>query len=95
MALRIPRWVGLFVWPVVLGAVHIILPVGLSRSGRRRGWRQHRRPRPGVSNLVGLVPLCAGSALVTCALARHYTNAPDKGWAVSRKHPRPRRMDSA
>jgi protein-S-isoprenylcysteine O-methyltransferase Ste14 len=85
MAVRVPRWVGLFVWPVLLGAVHVAVPIALSRSGRRRGWRQHGRPRPGPPNLVGLVPLCSGGALVTWALARHYTTAPDKSWTINHK----------
>lgn len=85
VAWRIPRWVGLLVWPALLGAVHVGVPVGLARSGRRRGWRNRGRPRPGTPNLVGLVPLCAGSALVSWSLARHYTNAPGKSWAISRR----------
>lgn len=72
------------VWPVQLGLVHAFLPIGLSRSSRRRGWRNGDRPRPGAPNLVGLIPLGAGGALVVWALARHYTRAPDKSWAVSR-----------
>jgi protein-S-isoprenylcysteine O-methyltransferase Ste14 len=74
----------LVVWPVQLGIVHISVPVGLSRSGRRRGWRHRGRPRPGPANLVGLLPLCAGGALIVSALARHYTRAPDKSWTISR-----------
>lgn len=72
------------VWPVQLGIVHVWLPTGLSRSGRRRGWRGGGRPRPGAQNLVGLVPLGAGAALVTWSLARHYTRAPGGAWTVTR-----------
>jgi hypothetical protein len=79
---RLPRWVGLLAWLVVLGTVHVSVPVGLSRSGRRWGWRGGRRPA--APNLVGLVPLCAGGALLSSALARHYAKAPGKSWAINR-----------
>jgi protein-S-isoprenylcysteine O-methyltransferase Ste14 len=84
MALRVPRWVGLVVWPVLLGAVHVGVPVGLARSGRRRGWHDDGW-RPGALNLVGVGPLCAGCALVSWSLARHYTNAPGRAWEINRK----------
>ena len=81
MPRRIPRWVGLVVWPVLLGAFHIVLPLELSRLGRRRGWG-NRRAGPGTANLVGVVPLVAGAALVGWALSEHYRAAPDRRWAI-------------
>ena len=83
MSRRIPRWVALFVWPVLLGAVHAALPFELSRLGRRHGWR-NGRGRPGPANVVGLVPLVAGAALLSWALGEHYRAAPDKSWAIKR-----------
>lgn len=83
MPRRIPRWVALLVWPVLLGTVHLGVPIELSRLGPRHGWR-NGRGRPGATNLVGLVPLAAGAALVTWALAEHYAAAPDKSWAIKR-----------
>jgi Phospholipid methyltransferase len=55
-------------------------PIG----GRRRGWHNRPQPRPGPLNLVGLVPISAGGALIVWALARHYTQAPDKSWRITR-----------
>jgi protein-S-isoprenylcysteine O-methyltransferase Ste14 len=81
MPRRVPRWVALLAWPVLLGAVHVALPVELSRLGRRYGWRD-RGARPSATNLVGVVPLMAGAALVGWASAQHFAAAPDKGWAI-------------
>lgn len=80
---RVPRWAALIVWPVQLGVVHVGVPLELSRHGQRHGWR-NGGGRPGVTNLVGLVPLSAGAALVVWALAEHHAAAPPKGWAIKR-----------
>ena len=74
VARRIPRWVALVVWPAALGTVHVALPLALSRSGRRRH---------GPANVVGVVPLGAGTTFVLWALAGHYRSAPDGSWAVN------------
>src|SRR5918996_2196096 len=83
MPRRLPRWAGLIVWPVQLGTIHLAVPLELSRHGRRHGWR-NGGGRPSATNLVGLVPLAAGAALVAWALAEHYAAAPDKSWAIKR-----------
>lgn len=83
MAARIPRWAGLIVWPIQLGTVHVVAPLELSRFGRRHGWR-NGGGRPGATNLLGLLPLAAGAALVAWALAEHYVAAPGKSWAIKR-----------
>src|SRR5918996_1737427 len=83
MPRRLPRWAGLIVWPVQLGTIHLAVPLELSRHGRRHGWR-NGEARTSATNLVGLVPLAAGAALVVWALAEHYAAAPDKSWAIKR-----------
>ena len=54
-------------------------PLAISRLGRRHGWRNGR---PGPANLLGLVPLAAGAAVVTWAIVSHYDTAPDE-WRVT------------
>ncbi len=76
---RIPRWVAVVIWPAALGAVHVGLPLTLSRRCRRHGWR---RGRPGPANVVGVLPLVAGMTLVLWALAGHFTSAPGRSWSV-------------
>ena len=76
---RLSRWQGIAIWTVALGTVHAAIPLALSRRGRRRGWRNGR---PGPANLVGAVPLSAGMATITWALAGHYASAPDGSWAT-------------
>lgn len=71
---RIPRWVALVIWPAALGTVHVVVPLALSRRGRRRRGR---------ANVLGVVPLGAGTAFVLSALAGHYRSAPDGGWHVN------------
>jgi protein-S-isoprenylcysteine O-methyltransferase Ste14 len=83
MPRRLPGWVGLIVFPVQLGAVHLGVPLELSRHGRRHGW-VNGGSRPGANNVVGLVPLAAGTALVVWAMAEHYAAAPAKSWAIRR-----------
>ena len=83
MPVRVPRWAGLVVWPVQLGALHGAVPMELSRRGTRHGWRSDET-RPGVTNVAGLLPLGAGVALIGWALAVHYMAAPGKSWAIKR-----------
>jgi protein-S-isoprenylcysteine O-methyltransferase Ste14 len=61
-------------FPDVVG--YVIAPLAISRSGRRHGWR---RGRPGPANMLGLVPLAAGGALVTWAITSHWETAPAVG----------------
>lgn len=79
---RIPRWVGLTVWPALLGALHVVVPLQLARVGHRHGWRSSGRPRPGPANAIGLVPLAAGAGLIVWAIARHQAAASTSGWAL-------------
>jgi protein-S-isoprenylcysteine O-methyltransferase Ste14 len=78
MHYRIPRWIALIWWSAEFGAVHVGVPVFLSRLARRHGWY---RGQPAAANLAGLIPLTAGAGLVAWTLAMHYAAAP-KGWAI-------------
>jgi protein-S-isoprenylcysteine O-methyltransferase Ste14 len=79
MSRRVPKSIGLALWPMVLGAAHVALPLELSKHGRRHGWREGR---PGAPNLIGLCPLAGGGVLVSWALAGHYAAAPAGSWAI-------------
>lgn len=50
-------------------------PLAIARHGRRRGWR-HGRPSP--ANVVGLVPLTGGAAMIGWAIVSHYQAAPER-----------------
>jgi protein-S-isoprenylcysteine O-methyltransferase Ste14 len=53
------------------------LPIGISWLSTRHGWSQQGR---GVANLVGLLPLMAGLALVAWANLEHLRIARRHGW---------------
>jgi protein-S-isoprenylcysteine O-methyltransferase Ste14 len=76
---RVPRAAALIVQGVAFPAVFVGLPVALSRHGERHGWSAGR---PGAPNLVGVLPLCAGAALLAWATASHNRAAPE-GWPIS------------
>lgn len=78
-----PRGVGTIVFSGQLVAVHLGFPLQLARRGRRHGWRNGGR-RPSCANLSGLGPLLAGAALLSWAVAAHYAEAADRGWAIGR-----------
>lgn len=52
---------------------YVVAPLVIARRGRRHGWRNGR---PGALNLLGLLPLAAGAALLGWAIASHYDAAP-------------------
>jgi hypothetical protein len=60
---RIPRWtvvgLGLIAWLIALPVVHGVLPWVLSSLTTRYGWT---RGRPGIWNLLGLLPVAIGAA---------------------------------
>jgi protein-S-isoprenylcysteine O-methyltransferase Ste14 len=66
-------YVVLGVPPHFLG--YVVAPLALSRAGRRHGWRAGR---PGAVNLLGLVPLAGGGALLAWAIVSHYRTAPEQ-----------------
>jgi protein-S-isoprenylcysteine O-methyltransferase Ste14 len=56
---------------------YIFMPVGFSWRAYRHGWSDHR---PGVANLLGLLPLMAGFAIVMWANLEHLRKARRHGW---------------
>jgi protein-S-isoprenylcysteine O-methyltransferase Ste14 len=79
MRRRLPRFVFFVVHPVVFPALLVGAPLSLSQKSERHGWSAGR---PGAANLVGLVPLSAGTALLLSAMSSHYRAAP-QGWEIS------------
>lgn len=75
MRIRKRPWVYVLVGPVPQAVGYVGGPLALARLGSYRGWRAGR---PGRANLVGLVPLTAGTALLAAAIASHYSAAPDE-----------------
>ena len=75
---RMSRRAGTIVFAAQLAAVHVAVPLELSRAGPRHGWRVRR---PGRANLSGLFPLAAGAAVLGWAVAQHYASA-EEGWGV-------------
>lgn len=70
---------GLLVTGALLAAAHVAVPLELSRRGRRHGWGD----RPGPANLLGAIPLAAGTSLLGWAVAGQAAAAPH-GWALPR-----------
>ena len=53
---------------VIYGTVNVVVPLALSTLAARHGWEG---ARPGLANLVGLVPLVAGGVVVALAGSAH------------------------
>jgi protein-S-isoprenylcysteine O-methyltransferase Ste14 len=64
-------------------AVHVALPWALSLSTPRHGWG---RGYPGRPNLLGLLPVAAGLAMIAWGGSLHVAAAPG-GWALERTPP--------
>jgi protein-S-isoprenylcysteine O-methyltransferase Ste14 len=75
-----PRTLALVLWPVEMTVVFGVVPVALSALGDRHGWSGGR---PGAANVIGVVPLALGAALIAWVLAGHYRAAPE-GWQMQR-----------
>lgn len=73
----LPRWLSLVLtaWATLVGAplMHGALPNALSSLAPRRGWA---RGRPGAWNLLGLIPIAAGCALLAWSGALHVRSMP-------------------
>jgi protein-S-isoprenylcysteine O-methyltransferase Ste14 len=84
---RLPRWTGVAVPIVAFPAVHAVLPWALSLLGARHGWAGGR---PGISNLVGLIPVAAGFYIFFLCSREHFIAAPE-GWLLepTPHHPTP------
>jgi len=59
--------------PHVVG--YVGAPLAISRLGRHHGWNAGR---PDAANLLGVVPLAAGAAMLAWAIVSHYQAAPDE-----------------
>jgi protein-S-isoprenylcysteine O-methyltransferase Ste14 len=70
---RLPRWTGVAV-PVVA------LPWVLSSLSVRHGWVAER---PGLLNLIGLIPVTAGFLIYFLCMREHFLAAPD-GWLLEK-----------
>ena len=61
--MRIPRWsvpiVALLAWLVAMPLAHGAVPWAMSLLARRYGWTADR---PGMGNLIGLIPVAGGIA---------------------------------
>jgi protein-S-isoprenylcysteine O-methyltransferase Ste14 len=61
--------------PLPHAVAYVGAPLAISRLGEHHGWRDGR---PGPANLLGVVPLAAGAAMLAWAIASHYETAPDE-----------------
>lgn len=75
MRIRKRKSVFALLGPLPQTAGYVVVPLLLSRSARRHGWR---RGRPGPANVLGLVPLIGGAAVIGAAIASHYSAAPEQ-----------------
>lgn len=76
---RIPRPLAVAGVVVVYGTVNVAAPLALSRLGHRYGWRGLH---PNAINLVGVVVLVAGAALLVWAAAGHARAVRQLDWKV-------------
>ena len=68
-SIHLSYWMALILTPVVLLLGHVALPEALSEFSTRHGWDHGR---PGRRNLLGLIPIGAGSAGLVWCLRRHF-----------------------
>lgn len=73
---RMSRTVGVVLQIIIIPAFHAGVPWWLSLLSVRHGWLAGR---PGILNLLGLIPVAAGFYLLFLCLREHFVAAP-KGW---------------
>jgi protein-S-isoprenylcysteine O-methyltransferase Ste14 len=66
---RIRVWVVAFFLVSLATAVHVVVPWAISLLTPRYGWVQGR---PGLWNLIGLIPAATGLAMIAWALRLHF-----------------------
>lgn len=71
----IPRRTLPIYWAVGLVLVHNVIPWGISLLSTRYGWVE---ARPGIWNLLGLIPTATGLAIVIWTMAMHLARAPER-----------------
>ncbi len=74
-----PRWmalsVALFFWVVGVPLVHGVLPWAISLLTPRYGWVEGR---PGIWNLLGLIPVVFGTACLIWIMVLHFAQTPER-----------------
>ena len=65
----LPRWVALILTPVILLLGHVVVPQQLSLLSSRHGWAHEGQ---GWFNLLGLIPIGAGAALLVWCFRLHF-----------------------
>jgi protein-S-isoprenylcysteine O-methyltransferase Ste14 len=71
----IPRWTVPIYWTIGFLLVHNVIPWGLSLLSNRYGWVE---ARPGIWNLVALIPITAGLTIIIWTLALHFVKTPER-----------------
>jgi protein-S-isoprenylcysteine O-methyltransferase Ste14 len=76
--IHFPRWLGPITWTLGIALVHVALPFWISTFSYHRGWSAGR---PGALNLLALIVVLSGIAVMAWAAREHFTSAP-QGWDV-------------
>lgn len=71
--LKLPRWIVLVLWPVMLLLAHVITPASLSALTPRLGWKHER---PTAWNLLGFVLVVPGLIWLGWCVYLHFTYSP-------------------
>lgn len=71
----IPRWTVPIYWAVGLLLVHNMIPWALSLLSTRYGWAE---ARPGIWNLLALIPIVAGLAIIIWTMVMHFVKTPER-----------------
>ncbi len=76
--LRLPRWLAIILDVIMLPLAHAVAPWALSRLGPRFGWHDDF---PGPWNLLAIIPVAAGFAVILWCVYVHFAAAP-RGWLI-------------
>ena len=71
----IPRWTVPIYWTVGLLIVHNVIPWGISLLSTRYGWVE---ARPGIWNLLALILVVTGLAIIIWTMILHFARAPER-----------------
>jgi len=77
--IHFPRWLAPITWTLGIGLAHVALPFWISTFSYHRGWSAGR---PGGLNLLALIVVSSGIAVMAWAMREHFTSAPD-GWDIN------------
>lgn len=74
-----PRWMALIaallVWVVGVPLAHGVIPWAISLLTPRYGWAEGR---PGIWNLLGLIPISVGTAGLVWIMVLHFARTPER-----------------